>query len=153
MKNKTNIFSILIILWLCLIFGHSFMPASVSSSESGFVTDIILKIIPSLENAENVGHLVRKAAHFTEFFILAALLSLRLRGLFNSFIKRFAVVAASGLFAAFIDETIQIFVEGRGSSVADMWVDFAGVVTGCLITLGVAGLVSKRSCRKPGTDR
>ena len=150
MKRKDKILTIIIILWLCLIFGHSMMPGSVSSMESGFFTDIILKIFPSLENAENVGHLVRKAAHFTEFMILACLLSVRIYDLSGQFLKRLAVVAASGLFAAFIDETIQIFVEGRGSSVTDMWVDFAGVLTGSLITLGLIGLIRKRSGRKPG---
>ena len=34
-----------------------------------------------------------------------------------------------GLFAAFLDETLQLF-SGRGSMVADVWLDFAGVVCG-----------------------
>ena len=41
-----------------------------------------------------------------------------------------------GLLAAFLDETLQIF-SGRGSMVADVWLDFAGVVFGvAVITLG-----------------
>ena len=34
-----------------------------------------------------------------------------------------------GLLAAFLDETLQLF-SGRGSMVADVWLDFAGVVCG-----------------------
>lgn len=132
MKKKNTVITILIILWLCLIFGHSMMPGEVSSEESGFFVDLILNLFPSFENAENVGFFVRKAAHFTEFMILSILITLRLHDEFDSFIKRFLTVSAAGLFAAFIDETIQLFVEGRAGAVADMWVDFAGVVTGCL---------------------
>ena len=41
-----------------------------------------------------------------------------------------------GLLAAFLDETLQLF-SGRGSMVADVWLDFAGVVFGvAVITLG-----------------
>ena len=41
-----------------------------------------------------------------------------------------------GLLAAFLDETLQIF-SGRGSMVADVWLDFAGGVFGvAVITLG-----------------
>lgn len=133
--TKTRKKTILIILWLCVIWGHSLMPATVSSGESDFFTDLMLKLIPALKNAENVDFLVRKAAHFTEFLILGCLLSAKLYELFNRFIKRFITVAGAGLFAAFIDETIQLFVEGRAGMIADMWIDFAGCMTGCIITL------------------
>lgn len=41
----------------------------------------------------------------------------------------------AGLSAALIDETIQLFIEGRAGMIADVWIDFAGVVTGALLLL------------------
>jgi len=120
------------------------MPGSVSSEESGFFTDIILRLFPSLEESVDVGLLVRKLAHFTEFMILGILLTIRLHDRSERFFMRFFSITMTGLFAAFTDETIQIFVEGRGSSVADMWIDFAGVITGCLITLSVTALIRSK---------
>ena len=144
MKKKNTVLTILTILWLGLIFGHSMMPGEVSSEESGFFVDLIMKLFPSFENAESVGHFVRKAAHFTEFMILGGLLSLRVRDEFGRFIGRFLTASAIGLFAAFIDETIQLFVEGRAGAVADMWIDLAGVVAGCLIIAGITALKHKK---------
>ena len=66
--------------------------------------------------------------------ITTILLSIRFRAGVLGFSKGFAAMAAGGLTAAFIDETIQLFVEGRGSSVADMWVDLAGAVIGILVS-------------------
>lgn len=144
MNNKKIFNNVPIVLWLCLIFGHSLMPASISSEESGFFTDLVLKFIPILKTAENVDLLIRKAAHFTEFMILAILLSIRLYQLAESFLARFLIISASGLFAAFIDETIQLFVEGRAGMIADVWIDLAGVVTGCIIALNVIRIRKSR---------
>ena len=35
--------------------------------------------------------------------------------------------------AAMTDETIQLFSPGRASRVADVWIDFAGLLTGLLL--------------------
>ena len=37
-----------------------------------------------------------------------------------------------------------LFVEGRAGAVADMWIDLAGVVAGCLIIAGVTALKHKK---------
>ena len=139
MKKKT-VFTILIILWLCLIFGHSMMPGDVSSMESGFFTDLLMKIFPVFDNVEDAGFFVRKCAHFTEFMVLGVLLFIRVREFVAPFVKNLLIAGAAGLTAAFIDESIQLFVEGRAGTVPDMWVDLAGVVTGCLVVKGI-GLV------------
>ena len=39
------------------------------------------------------------------------------------------------LLAACLDETIQIFVAGRGSSLLDVWIDFCGAAAGMAIVL------------------
>ena len=44
------------------------------------------------------------------------------------------------------DETIQLFSPGRSSQVTDVWIDFAGVVTGTLLAFLVQAIV--RRCKK-----
>jgi VanZ family protein len=51
--------------------------------------------------------------------------------------ERFLNPLFSGLFVCFIDETIQLFVEGRSGEIRDMWIDFAGVALGTLIVLAI----------------
>ncbi|MBQ5687321.1 MAG: VanZ family protein [Ruminococcus sp.] len=65
--------------------------------------------------------------------------------------QRYAVqVLFAGLSAALIDETIQLFIEGRAGMIADVWIDFAGVVTGALLLLAFYAVYrrTKRFIRK-----
>jgi len=95
--------------------------------------------------------LLRKIAHFGEFFLLSCEILL----LFFAFGKRNtnSVLMAFflGNFCALIDETIQIF-SGRGSMVSDVWIDTSGAVTGILFILYTAAVLetvreNRRSCR------
>ena len=43
------------------------------------------------------------------------------------------IEALAGLLAAMTDESIQLLSPGRASMVTDVWIDFAGVVTGITI--------------------
>ncbi|MBO7401773.1 MAG: VanZ family protein [Lachnospiraceae bacterium] len=122
-------------LWLIVIWGHSLMPGEVSGGESSFITSIIIKILPFIKNGEQAETFIRKTAHFTEFAILAVLIAIAFSTIIKPGIKLALNTALSGLFAAFVDETVQLFVEGRSGEVKDMWIDFAGVCVGTLITL------------------
>ena len=137
MNKKKIILGILIVAWLCFIWGHSLQPAVVSDGESGIFLEFFSKLIPALKNAEDGMFIIRKAAHFTEYTILGALLTgnaiLYVRGFFN----RFFHPAFAGLAVSFVDETIQLFVEGRSGQVSDMWIDFAGVCLGILVVLAI----------------
>jgi VanZ family protein len=82
---------------------------------------------------------VRKLAHFAEFAALGFLAQLsfwvvnRLNGhtmLHGLFL---------GLAVAVADETLQLFVDGRGSSVRDIVIDFCGVLAGSSILWLLAG--------------
>ena len=67
---------------------------------------------------------LRKLAHFTEFFVLGAEISLY--ALF--FIKKLSISVLCypiGIILAFFDETIQIFSK-RGPQISDVWLDFLG---------------------------
>ena len=53
------------------------------------------------------------------------------------------------LAVCFIDETIQLFVPGRGGRVEDMWIDMAGALTGLLFGLLFGVIFRKR--RRPSS--
>ena len=52
----------------------------------------------------------------------------------------FAVLAVP-----FLDETIQLFVDGRAGQISDVWLDVSGAVCGILFRKAAAVLLKKRS--------
>ena len=131
---------------LVIIWGHSMMPPSVSSDESGFVLKLLTPFLEIFTGKGNVTeHLVRKLGHFTEYTVFGAELGI-LSGCItalNSFLKRFGGAIITAFTAAFIDETIQIF-SGRGPAITDVWIDIAGAVLGSVIALLIIYSASKR---------
>ena len=144
MKKRKIIFAILIIAWLYVIWGHSMQPAVESTTESGWYLDIAAKYIPFIHNNDDGMYIIRKAAHFTEYAILGVLLALE----FSCFIKkgfyRFINPLMAAMSAALIDETIQLFVEGRSSQVMDVWIDSAGAACGILFLLAILRLCIRK---------
>jgi len=128
-KNKQKILcGILIGANLALIWGNSLLPAESSSELSGWL-QAFLSFLPE---GELVHTLLRKAAHFSEFGLLGLLmgwLSVLTRG------RPQIHVLGLGLGAGCIDETIQLFVPGRASSLLDVWIDFSGFAAGLLVLI------------------
>ena len=132
---------ILILVYLCFIYGNSLTPAAISSKESGY---FLAKIQDFLAGAGMdawwlTEHLVRKAAHFTEYAGLGFLLAMNTgAGIAPVFsLTRIAKANFTAAFCLpFIDETIQLFVEGRSGQISDVWLDMAGIVTGIMVTAG-----------------
>ena len=124
---------------LLFIWGNSLLPGEVSGAFSQFVRDLLAQLIPGATDNPQEGHgLVRKLAHFTEFCTLGAAFCW-LFGMLLSKPFRFAGAAlvASAAVAA-MDETIQLFVPGRGPGIKDVGIDTLGAVLGiALMLLGV----------------
>ena len=126
--------------------GHSCFPANLSSMESNWVVNLFWKFFRLFGAQEAPDEqLIRKLAHYSEYTAIGALMLScaysrdRLRP------HRFwAFVLGAGLLTAVIDETIQLFVEGRAGMIIDVWIDFGGIVTGSLIMLGFYAIVRRR---------
>ena len=123
-------------------------PAVVSEGESGTLLEILSKIFPFLDNNDAGMYIVRKSAHFTEYAILGVLLAIQFSMYVRGIFQRLVNPAFTGLAVAFMDETIQLFVEGRSGQVSDMWIDFAGTVLGVLIALAVVNNKGRGRTRK-----
>ncbi len=84
------------------------------------------------EIAERIEYPVRKAAHMTEYFILAVAVSLPF---YVYGLRGFGLLVTAGLICvgfACGDEYHQSFVDGRGPSVKDVGIDSIGVFLGIM---------------------
>ena len=107
------------VLWLCFIYTRSSKPAVVSDQESGWVMELLQRLIPSISM-----RLVRKLAHFTEYAVLGGLLWLDLRLWGRGSVL---LPLGAGLVFAVADELLQTFIPGRSGQVKDVLIDFCGV--------------------------
>ncbi len=135
------IFLVASILWALFIFSNSLQTGESSGEMSGSVTEAINKLLGAISPSLEVTHrFVRKAAHFCEFGVLSTLVSFTLYFFFAKSDKRelwcLLAIPISALVAA-CDETIQLFVDGRGGSAVDVLIDTSGACTAALIFLGI----------------
>ena len=137
-KKRLTFCVVLLISILTFIWGNSAMPGETSGALSGWVGELLSKLLPFL-STENGLHILRKLAHFSEF----AALGMCLGWLFGMVIARkapkYILPLGCGVAAACIDETIQIFSPGRYCSIVDVAIDSTGVLTGIVfLILGYA---------------
>lgn len=141
---------LIVVLWMILIFYFSQQPVSDSRDLSSNITKQLIEIVEKVTPLENVQesqlhHLVRKNAHFIIYFFLGifALLALKLTRLKRS---TSAVIAlAVCMIYAVTDEYHQLFVDGRGAQLKDIFIDWAGAATGITVAtlLGLIGKTGK----------
>jgi len=138
-----------IVLTVLFIFSQSLLGVSASQKESGSVLKAVSPVLEVFVGRGNVtDHLVRKLAHFTEFFTLGAELSalLWVRGAVGA--QRYFNGLFAGVAVALCDETVQLFT-GRGSQVQDVWLDIFGAVCGLLFVALLRALVTVFKARRP----
>ena len=148
-KSRIGCYPVLTLLWLGVIWGHSLQPAAVSSQESGAVLSGLSALLEALCLPPFLTEtLVRKGAHMAEYLVLAALLTGSLRNRDRTHRSPSAVpvlvTALALVLIPSIDETIQLFVEGRAGKVSDIWVDLGGAALGLLLALAAGVLWRKK---------
>ncbi len=123
---------VFILMNLAFIWGNSAVAGDQSSEVSGSLVALLHKLLPFLPENELVQTVLRKLAHFAEFALLGMLCS----GLAVLDWERVpAGLLGVGLAVACIDETIQLYVPGRASSLLDVWIDAAGFAVGLIVIL------------------
>ena len=146
-KRRVRLCVALLILNILFIWGNSILPASVSGAISHWVRDLLAEVF-SGDSSGTGGHgLVRKLAHFTEFACLGSLLAWLL-GMLG---KKTVWALLSGFLVASVDETIQMFVPGRGPGILDVLLDTCGALSGIgLLLLGHT--ILKKTAKKALED-
>lgn len=144
MTKKAPIYIILTIIWIAIIFSFSLQPGDTSSQiSSGFGKWLLDVFVPGLvgklesmptELLERMHFLLRKCAHFSEYFVLGILMR---QSILQTGIRHKLIVAFVGcVMVASIDETIQRFVSGRSGQIADVILDSVGALCGiCFVVL------------------
>lgn len=112
------------------IFSNSLEIGSVSSARSGEVTALLNRFLSGAGLPTLTQGMVRKLAHFAEFFVSGFWFTLCLRVYTRHYIRHISWPLLLGLLIANTDEFIQLYVSGRSSSVRDVWIDFGGVCVG-----------------------
>ncbi len=156
---------------LFYIFSFSAQDADTSSSLSreatrtlmGLMNPGYLKTAPESTRAavEEFLHLpVRKAAHFSEYALLGALLMGAFLCLRLSMGTRLVLTVFLCFLCACADEYHQTFVTGRSGQWSDVLLDFSGSVAGillvftvCLAVLYLIGASRLRRAARPGRKR
>jgi VanZ family protein len=132
-KHTKLIIPLLTLVWIFVIFSFSLQNGSISNLQSGVITRYIHTLLSNINiNLELtlLSLIIRKLAHFTEFFILGCLVRQ----------SSFDLKRNDLLFYIFLipilDEFIQSFIPDRAMSVMDMGIDSFGIVTG-IITISI----------------
>ncbi|SCK04643.1 Predicted integral membrane protein [uncultured Clostridium sp.] len=135
MRNKRLLIGwISLLFWIGLIFYMSNQPGDVSSKQSGLVLKLfqIMGIDLNKELGELATFIVRKAAHFTEYFILYLLAINVMKYYFD--IKRAILYAfIFSIFYACTDEIHQYFIPGRAMAFKDVLIDSSGALLAMII--------------------
>lgn len=122
-KNKISL--LLVILWMIFIFVMSSFDATSSSNQSNFIVDIITSII-NIKDTELLSFIIRKLAHFTEYFILGLLVI----NFIIRYDKKIIIAILLCIIYATSDEIHQIFVPGRSCQITDIMIDSLGSIMG-----------------------
>lgn len=135
------IFTIAVAGCILFIFSNSLEIGPESSARSQAVMRYLNAILDRIGLGPVSEHTIRKLAHFAEYCLEGLLLTLCLRVYTRRFVRHISWPLLGGLLTAVTDETIQRYVAGRSSQVTDVWIDFAGVLTGMALAMAFAVLV------------
>ena len=153
-KKINVVFCLLLIIWMAFIFIMSMQPAEQSSQLSG---GIVTKLIAALFNNFNsltlqqqgeitnvVTFVVRKTAHFSEYFILGIFASLAIKIYESKKHKlKFLFVFLFCVLYAVSDEVHQHFVPGRACRLLDVFIDATGILTALILMLIITHYLKK----------
>lgn len=129
-KHTKLIFPILTLAWIFVIFSFSLQNGSISSLQSGVITKYIHSLLSNINmnlELKLLSLIIRKLAHFTEFFILGCLVRKSSLDLNRKDLLLYIFLIP------ILDEFIQSFIPDRAMSVIDMGIDSLGILSGIII--------------------
>ena len=114
--------------------------------KSGFIVSVLQRI--GLTDISQ--HFIRKCAHFVEFAVLGVLLMLarNASARAGAFLALRPFYPLYALLVPLCDETVQSFYPGRSPQISDVWLDFAGAVTGAVVCFCILWLCGKEKRRR-----
>ncbi|MCZ8539062.1 VanZ family protein [Psychrobacillus psychrodurans] len=139
-----------VLFWMILIYYFSQQTVYESIRLSRVVTMVFTNILDTffpyfVFEVEYIHHIVRKLAHFTIYLILGVLVSYLLN---IGKVKEWKIIILAViccLLFAISDETLQLFIYGRGAQLTDVLIDIAGASLGIIIVY-----ISRKTFNKSG---
>ena len=136
--------TIIIIMWMNIIYVFSATPSKESNIKSSEITEIIVEPIYNNSNIKNkytfediikkANKIFRKFAHATVYLVLAVLLNIYILLIINNKIYFYNLLSIVICFLyACTDEFHQTFVVGRTGQFSDVLIDTIGSLLGCLL--------------------
>jgi VanZ family protein len=125
-----------LVLMACFVWGNSLVPGDESGSLSLRVVAEVRALLDAcgLPSGWVTNFVVRKAAHFSEYLVLGLVAMRAFRPHRIGAVWAAVAVALTVVAVPSVDETIQLFVDGRSGQVTDVLIDCAGACTGVLLT-------------------
>ena len=126
MKRKAVLLWTITLLYTALIFSFSMMTGNDSGGLSSRIASFVMPLLARFNlDFETVHHLIRKLAHFSEYYILALLVRAASE---NTFRGKGVILCIMlyGIIAPCIDEFIQLHVPGRAGALTDVMIDMSG---------------------------
>lgn len=151
---KKILFTVLLLIHMCIIFNFSMQPAESSGNQSKNFTITVLNILPGInqktydekvEIAENIDFYIRKCAHFSIYSLLGILAFAAFfcyDTIKNSKYKYLYLMMFCLLYAV-SDEIHQYFVPGRACRAFDVGIDFCGSCLGIYVAYCVSKIFNE----------
>ena len=133
MNKKKIIAWILVCIWLLVIFLFSSQTGSSSSELSNGIVTFLKDLFPFSFNQEFFSLLIRKLAHFSEYFVLGILVCNLVKQYQNLGKKEYLWIFIFCFLYACSDEFHQMFVGGRSPQILDILIDSLGSLTGIFL--------------------
>ncbi len=150
MRFRHFVFWLPVIIWSGSLFFLSSQTASESTRLSGEMIRMLLSFfqpeflqMTALQQTQVVAslqHIIRNAAHFGSYFILALLCMIAVRQHQINLTWKAAITVVLCLGYALTDELHQLFVAGRAFELVDLCLDLGGTLLGLAVMLVIAGL-------------
>ncbi len=150
MDKKRKIYSALFggltLFFTLFIFWNSLQTGEESGAQSDAVADLAKKFLGffgiTIEDY-SLGVFIRKAAHFSEYFLLCICASLFI---INITSRRFSFAAPiyCGIVAICDEFIMQMSTSGRSPQWTDVLIDFCGALVGLGILISILGLKKKK---------
>ena len=167
-SNTRKIFCIILLLILAadmvFIFYNSSEDADKSGGRSGEVTEVIvstcysgykeLSVAEKKKVLSKADPVVRELAHMTEFIPLGFSLSALLFAIYQPKGRKTGKLSlislGCGALYALSDEIHQLFVDGRGFQLFDIFMDSCGCTIGIIISLVIYDIFNKHTEKRRG---
>lgn len=128
-KRLFQVFLVLSVLMVLVIFIFSLMTGEVSSRQSSWVQDMLAFFTGLKWDV----WIIRKLAHFAEFALLGTFAGMALAQ--TAWRPRHAfMLLGAGFVVGFLDESLQM-LSRRGPAIVDVWLDGFGMLCGLGFTL------------------